>query len=31
VVSVGAGLPPRHPIEHARRWATGHRPAVRAT
>lgn len=31
VVSVGAGMPPRQPIEHARRWATKHRPAVRAT
>ncbi|HLM12760.1 MAG TPA: glutathione S-transferase family protein [Reyranella sp.] len=30
VVSVGAGMPPRQPIEHARRWATEHRPAVRA-
>ena len=31
VVSVGAGMPPRQPIEHARRWATEHRPAVRVT
>jgi glutathione S-transferase len=31
VVSVGADMPPRQPIEHARRWATEHRPAVRAT
>jgi glutathione S-transferase len=30
VVSVAASMPPAAPIEHARRWATDHRPAVRA-
>ena len=31
VVAVGAGMPPRAPIEHARRWADERRPAVRAS
>jgi glutathione S-transferase len=30
VLAVGASMPPRAPIEHARRWATEHRPSVRA-
>lgn len=29
VVEFRSTLPPRKPIEHARRWATEHRPAVR--
>lgn len=28
VLSVGASLPPREPIEHARRWPTERRPSV---
>jgi glutathione S-transferase len=30
VVEFRSKLPPRTPIEHARRWATDHRPGVRA-
>jgi len=30
VIQMRATLPPRAPIEHARRWATEHRPGVRA-
>lgn len=29
VVAVGEAMPPKAPIEHARRWATEHRPGVR--